>query len=104
MAVGNNYAQRRTQRADNYFHVQQRRGVIAHSLCCLLPSNGMPRELQQAPIRFEGHKQVAKFPFYSRVMEGQTDYQQENNGPDLSTAHSAQKQKHCSHAVATVFG
>lgn len=62
-ATGNNYAERRTQRANNYYHVRQRYEVIAHSLCCLLPTNGMPWELQQGPIRFEGHKQVAEFSF-----------------------------------------
>lgn len=63
MATGNNYGERRTQWANNYYHVRQRYEVIAYSLSCLLPTNGMPWELQQGPIRFEGHKQVTEFSF-----------------------------------------
>lgn len=69
-AIGNNYGERRTRRANNCYHVRQRYEVIAHCLCCLLPTNCMPRGLQQGPIRLEGHKQVAKFPFNSRLMDG----------------------------------
>ncbi len=63
IAIGNKYGEGRTQCANNYYHVRQRYEVIAHSLCCLLPTNGMPWEPQQGPIRFEGHKQVAEFSF-----------------------------------------
>lgn len=108
-AIGNNYGERRTQRANNYYHVQQRYEVIAHSLCCLLPTNGMPWELQQGPIRFEGHKQVAEFLFYGRLTDGhQTPnkkttvklYQQ----PILRRNEQHEGyQQHCSAVDATVF-
>ena len=91
MAIGNNYGERRTRRANNYYHVHQRYEVIAHSLSCLLPTNGMPWELQWGPIRFEGHKQVAEF-FFLRSSDGwPPDSQQANNGQALSAAHSVQK-------------
>lgn len=89
MATGNNYGERRTQCANNYYHVRQPYEVIAHSFCCLLPTNCMPWELKQGPIRFEGHKQVQEFIFYGCLMEWSLDSQQENNGQALS--HSAQK-------------
>lgn len=91
MAIGNNYGERRTQHANNYYHVRQRYEVIAHSHCCLLPTNGMPWELQQGPIRFDGHKQVAEFPFYGRLIDGHQTPNKKNNGQALSAAHSAPK-------------
>lgn len=63
MATGDNYGER-TQRANNYYHVQQRYEVIAHSSCCLLPTYGMPWDMQYSPIRFEGHKKAREFLFH----------------------------------------
>lgn len=111
MATGNNYGERGTQCANNYYHVQQRYEVIAHSLCCLLPTNGIPWELQQSPIRFEGHKQVAEFFFYGSLMDCHWT-------PNKKTAvklyqlfiqrrnerHEGYQQQHGSAAGATVIG
>lgn len=109
VATGNNYGERRTRCANNYYHVQQRNEVIAHSFCCLLPTNGI-WELKQGPIRSEGHKQVGEFLFYCRLMDGHWTshkkiafklYQQPI--PCRNEQHEGYRQ-HCCAVDATVFG
>lgn len=70
MAIGNNYGERRTQCANNHYHVRQQYEVIAYSLCCLLPIP-IAWGLEQSPIISEGHKQVKEFQFNGCLMYGQ---------------------------------